>query len=86
MNDPTTVSDSTPLILLAKIGKLGVLRNLFKKIYIPEAVFNETRARLMFTFIPLLKQVGFRSFEVKLADGNCERPTATIVRILPGFF
>ena len=42
MNEPTTVSDSTPLILLAKIGRLGILKDLFKMIYIPEAVFNET--------------------------------------------
>ncbi len=42
MNDPTTVSDSTPLILLAKTGRLGILKELFKMIYIPEAVFNET--------------------------------------------
>lgn len=42
MTDPTTVSGSTPLILLAKIGRLGILEVLFKNIYIPEAVFNET--------------------------------------------
>jgi len=35
------VSDSTPLIYLAKIGRLNLLRGVFEKIYIPEAVFNE---------------------------------------------
>ena len=35
------VSDSTPLILLAKIGRLELLKTLFNNIYIPEAVTNE---------------------------------------------
>lgn len=35
------VSDSTPLILLAKIGRLELLKDLYKKIIIPEAVFDE---------------------------------------------
>lgn len=35
------VSDSTPLIYLAKIGRLNLLRDVSEKIYIPEAVFNE---------------------------------------------
>jgi hypothetical protein len=35
-------SDSTPLILLAKIGRLDILKDLFTKIYIPEAVYYET--------------------------------------------
>lgn len=35
------VSDSTPLIYLAKIGRLNLLRGVFEKIYISEAVFNE---------------------------------------------
>lgn len=39
------VLDSTPLILLAKIGRLDILKPLFNKIYIPEAVYNETVTR-----------------------------------------
>lgn len=35
------VSDSTPLIYLAKIGRLNIIRDVFQKIYIPEAVFEE---------------------------------------------
>jgi uncharacterized protein len=35
------VSDSTPLILLAKIGRLELLKTIFTNIYIPEAVNNE---------------------------------------------
>jgi len=35
------VSDSTPLIYLAKIGRLGLVKDVFGKVFIPEAVFNE---------------------------------------------
>jgi predicted nucleic acid-binding protein len=35
------VSNSTVLIYLAKIGKIGLLKKLFKKILIPTEVFNE---------------------------------------------
>ncbi len=35
------ISDSTALIILAKTDKLFLLSNLFAKIYIPEAVFDE---------------------------------------------
>ncbi len=35
------VSNSTPLIYLAKIGKLKLLKELFEKVYIPEEVFEE---------------------------------------------
>lgn len=35
------VSDSTSLIYLAKIGRLNIIRDVFQKIYIPEAVFDE---------------------------------------------
>ena len=36
------VSDTTPLIGLASIGKLELLYALFGEVYIPQAVFNET--------------------------------------------
>ena len=35
------ISNSTPLIHLAKIGQLGLLSRLFKKVIIPKSVFNE---------------------------------------------
>jgi predicted nucleic acid-binding protein len=35
------VSDSTPLIHLAKIGRLELLREFFGEIIIPEAVYRE---------------------------------------------
>ena len=39
------VSNSTVLIYLAKIGKLNLLKTLFKKILIPSEVFNEVVIR-----------------------------------------
>lgn len=36
------VSDTTPLIGLASIGRLELLRGLFEEVYIPQAVFDET--------------------------------------------
>jgi len=39
------VSNSTVLIYLAKIGKLNILKKLFKKILIPAEVFNEVVIR-----------------------------------------
>lgn len=35
------VSDSTPLIFLAKIGRLSLLKEVFGRVTIPETVFNE---------------------------------------------
>ncbi|MBE9594012.1 MAG: hypothetical protein IMF19_11110 [Proteobacteria bacterium] len=35
------VSNSTPLIALSKIDKIGLLQDYFQRIYIPEAVYNE---------------------------------------------
>ena len=37
----TVVPDSTPLIFLAKVGRLDLLRNVFGRVSIPEAVFDE---------------------------------------------
>ena len=43
MNKPRriVVSDSTSLIYLAKIGMLSLVKDVFEKVFIPEAVFNE---------------------------------------------
>ncbi len=36
------VADTTPLIGLATIGRLGVLQELFEEVFIPQAVYDET--------------------------------------------
>ena len=38
----SVVSDASPLINLARIGKLGLLRQLYGELIIPEAVWQET--------------------------------------------
>ena len=35
------VSNSSPLILLAKIGRFNLLRDLFELVYVPESVYRE---------------------------------------------
>ncbi|MEM3713071.1 MAG: DUF3368 domain-containing protein [Thermoproteota archaeon] len=35
------VSNSTPLIYLSKVGRLNIIKDVFGKVFIPEAVFNE---------------------------------------------
>lgn len=42
---PVTVSNSTPLIYMAKIGRLNVIRDVFGRIFIPDAVFDEAIAK-----------------------------------------
>ncbi len=42
------VSDTTPIISLMKDNKLGILKELFKEIVIPEAVYNELTSNQSF--------------------------------------
>ena len=42
------VSDTTPIISLLKCYHLEVLRDLFKEIIIPEAVYNELTSNMKF--------------------------------------
>ena len=41
MNDLNIISDSSPIIALIKKGELSILKNLFKRIIIPEGVYEE---------------------------------------------
>ncbi|MEA1874968.1 MAG: hypothetical protein U9N51_11175 [Bacteroidota bacterium] len=38
------VSNTTPIISLLKLNRLEVLQKIYKKIYIPTAVYNEIEA------------------------------------------
>jgi len=40
------VSNTTPILSLLKIGKLDVLRHLYGKVMIPQAVYREIEAAL----------------------------------------
>ncbi len=42
---PSVVVNSTPLIALAKIGRLDLLRELYGRVFIPPAVFDEVCAK-----------------------------------------
>lgn len=44
-NPAVVVSNSTPLIYLAKVGRLNILRGVFERVFIPEAVFEEVVIR-----------------------------------------
>ena len=41
MTKPTVVSNTTPLIALIKKNEMGLLKNLFTEIFIPQGVFDE---------------------------------------------
>ena len=41
MSNHIVIANSTPIILLQKIGQLELLNKLYSKIYIPEAVYKE---------------------------------------------
>jgi predicted nucleic acid-binding protein len=60
------VSNASPLIVLLKINKLSILKELFEKIVVPEAVYEEITAkeneRLVFDRVTCshpLRDVGF---------------------------
>ncbi len=44
------VSNTTPIISLASVGKLSVIEDLFKEIIIPEAVYSEIKAKESYGF------------------------------------
>lgn len=40
------IADASPLILLAKVGRLALLAELYGQVVVPPAVVNELRANL----------------------------------------
>lgn len=42
---PRIIVNSTPLIVLSNINQLGLLKNLYSEIFIPQAVFDEVTAK-----------------------------------------
>ena len=45
-----TVSNTTPIISLSSIGKIELLKEIFQEIIIPEAVYNEIKAKQSYGF------------------------------------
>lgn len=52
MSSHIYVSDASPLIFLAKLGKINLLQSIFNKIYVPEEVYNEVTQKKMSQFDP----------------------------------
>ncbi|MBI2971999.1 MAG: DUF3368 domain-containing protein [Candidatus Aenigmarchaeota archaeon] len=50
------LSNSSPLVYLAKLGKLGLLRTLYNRIIVPEAVLSELRAGTEHPELSILEQ------------------------------
>jgi len=60
------VSNTTPIISLASIGQVSLLTDLFTKIYIPQAVYNEIKYKKSFGY----QEIDSSSFEVVSIQGN----------------
>ena len=77
------IVNSTPLIILSKIGELEILKNLYGEIMIPRAVFEEVTRKNDLANEKILKSEWIKIFEVqdksdrkiyqaKLHDGEVE--------------
>jgi len=60
------VSNTTPIISLASIGQLSLLTDLFGKIYIPQAVYNEIKYKKSYGY----QEIDNIDFEVVTIQGN----------------
>ena len=73
------IADTTPLISLMKIGRLGLLKELFKDVYIPEAVYCELTDNPLFENEALeiknCEYIHARSVDNKRAVGILRRAT-----------
>ena len=59
------IVNSTPLIILSKIGELEILKNLYGEIIIPRAVFDEVTRKNDFAREKILKSAWIKIFEVQ---------------------
>ena len=50
------LSNSSPLIYLAKLGRLDLLKTLYKKIFVPEAVLAELKDSTKYPELILIEQ------------------------------
>ena len=73
------ISNSTPLIILSKIGELEILKNLYGEIIIPRAVFDEVTIKSdaikNLSWIKILEvqdKSNRKIYQAKLHDGEVE--------------
>ena len=60
------VSNTTPIISLASIGRLSLLSDLFDKIYIPQAVYNEIKYKKSYGY----QEIDNPCFEIMTIQGD----------------
>lgn len=82
------ISDSTTLIILSNLKKFSYLTNLFEKIYIPKAVFDEISHKnfTLPTFIKVLhvkKDETYKSLNLLLDKGESEAISLSLQQHLP---
>lgn len=78
MTRPTAISDSTPLIALARIGELELVSSVFSKLVIPEAVAKEVaQARADAPGAQEVAEAGW--IEKAIADPLLVRPLLLLV-------
>jgi len=83
------VSDSTTLIILSDLQKLEYLENLFKKIYIPKAVYDEINYKKEFVFpnyievIKVDESEQLSELKMLLDDGESEAISLAIQKNIP---
>jgi len=83
------VSDSTTLIILSDLQKLCYLKNLFAKVYIPQAVYEEINHKKEFVLPAFIKVVKVEQNEqlselmMLLDDGESEAIALAIKKNLP---
>ncbi len=60
------VSNTTPIISLSSIGRLSLLTDLFNKVYIPQAVYNEIKYKKSHGY----QEIDNPCFEIMTIQGN----------------
>ena len=79
------VLDSTPLIYLAKIRELNILKEIYEELYIPKAVHNETVTQgLKKGFIDaenIQKWIDEKKIKIKNLNENQKKETERLIKI-----
>jgi len=55
------VSNTTPIISLASIGKIDILKHFFDKVYIPQAVYDEIKSKKAYGY----KEIDDEFFQIE---------------------